>query len=126
MQELLLLATLAPGEHESTTIFAPVSGEPLTELLVNRGARVDAGRLGMFIELDAIAAAVIGGTSIFGGRVMIAMGYEAISARSVEAARVSASTGARSTLASQSPVIRLVAPGPAIVRHAAGLPVSFA
>ncbi len=38
---------------------------------------------------------------------------------------VSASTGARSTLASHRPVSRLVAPGPAIARHAAGLPVSF-
>ena len=38
---------------------------------------------------------------------------------------VRASTGARSTLASHSPVMRLVAPGPAIVRHAAGRPVSL-
>ena len=39
---------------------------------------------------------------------------------------VSASTGARSTFASQRPVNRFVAPGPAIVKHAAGMPVSFA
>ena len=38
---------------------------------------------------------------------------------------VSASTGARSTFASHSPVSRFVAPGPAIVRHAAGRPVSL-
>ena len=38
---------------------------------------------------------------------------------------VKASTGARSTLASHSPVNRLVAPGPAIVRQAAGRPVSL-
>ncbi len=38
---------------------------------------------------------------------------------------VSASTGARSTLASHRPVIRLVAPGPAMVRQAAGRPVSL-
>ena len=39
---------------------------------------------------------------------------------------VSARIGARSTLASQSPVSRLVAPGPAIDRQAAGRPVSLA
>ena len=39
---------------------------------------------------------------------------------------VSASTGTRSTLASHRPVSRLVAPGPAIERHAAGRPVSLA
>ena len=38
---------------------------------------------------------------------------------------VSASTGERSTFASQSPVRRFVAPGPAMDRQAAGLPVSF-
>ena len=38
---------------------------------------------------------------------------------------VSARTGARSTFASHSPVRRLVAPGPAIVRQAAGRPVSL-
>lgn len=38
---------------------------------------------------------------------------------------VSASTGERSTLASHSPVSRFVAPGPAIVRQAAGRPVNF-
>ena len=37
---------------------------------------------------------------------------------------VRARIGTRSTLASQSPVIRLVAPGPAIVKQAAGRPVS--
>ncbi len=36
-----------------------------------RGARVDAGRLGMFIELDAIAAVAIGGTCFTGGRARI-------------------------------------------------------
>ena len=38
---------------------------------------------------------------------------------------VSARTGARSTFASHIPVRRFVAPGPAIVRQAAGLPVSL-
>ena len=36
-----------------------------------RGGRVDAGRLGMFIELDAIAAVAIGGTCFSGGRARI-------------------------------------------------------
>ena len=36
-----------------------------------KGARVDAGRLGMYIELDAIAAVAIGGTSFSGGRARI-------------------------------------------------------
>jgi ribose transport system permease protein len=36
-----------------------------------RGGRVDAGRLGMFIELDAIAAVAIGGTAFSGGRARI-------------------------------------------------------
>ncbi len=39
---------------------------------------------------------------------------------------VSASTGARSTLASHSPVSRLVAPGPAMEKQAAGRPVTLA
>ena len=39
---------------------------------------------------------------------------------------VRAMTGARSTLASQSPVSRLVAPGPAMERQAAGRPVTLA
>ena len=39
---------------------------------------------------------------------------------------VRASTGARSTFASQRPVRRFVAPGPAIEKHAAGRPVSLA
>ena len=38
---------------------------------------------------------------------------------------VSASTGERSTFASHNPVSRFVAPGPAIVRQAAGRPVSL-
>jgi len=36
-----------------------------------RGGRVDAGRLGMYIELDAIAAVAIGGTCFAGGRARI-------------------------------------------------------
>jgi ribose/xylose/arabinose/galactoside ABC-type transport system permease subunit len=36
-----------------------------------RGGRVDAGRLGMYIELDAIAAVAIGGTCFSGGRARI-------------------------------------------------------
>jgi len=36
-----------------------------------RGARVDASRLGMYIELDAIAAVAIGGTCFSGGRARI-------------------------------------------------------
>ena len=36
-----------------------------------RGGRVDAGRLGMYIELDAIAAVAIGGTCFTGGRARI-------------------------------------------------------
>ena len=39
---------------------------------------------------------------------------------------VIASSGARSTFASHSPVIRFVAPGPAMLKQAAGRPVSFA
>jgi len=35
------------------------------------GGRVDAGRLGMYIELDAIAAVAIGGTAFSGGRARI-------------------------------------------------------
>jgi hypothetical protein len=38
---------------------------------------------------------------------------------------VRATTGAPSRCASQSPVKRFVAPGPAIVKHPAGRPVSF-
>jgi ribose/xylose/arabinose/galactoside ABC-type transport system permease subunit len=37
----------------------------------SRGGRVDAGRLGMYIELDAIAAVAIGGTCFSGGRARI-------------------------------------------------------
>jgi len=36
-----------------------------------RGGRVDAGRLGMYIELDAIAAVAIGGTCFSGGRARV-------------------------------------------------------
>ena len=39
---------------------------------------------------------------------------------------VRATTGARSTLASQRPVSRFVAPGPAMERQAAGRPVTLA
>lgn len=39
---------------------------------------------------------------------------------------VRASTGTRSTLASHRPVSRLVAPGPAMEKQAAGRPVSLA